>query len=77
MVIHIESVRIGIQFALGSQGIWTPELEDLIVEEIKKDVLSKLHQPTVRGAVCDCGKQLNCVDLEHGMCHKCWNKVGD
>ena len=26
----------GLRLGLGSQGIWTPELEEIILEEIKK-----------------------------------------
>ena len=34
-----KSLRKGIQFGLGSQGIWTPELEDVMFEEIKNQAL--------------------------------------
>jgi len=27
--------------------------------------------------VCDCGKTYNERDLEHGMCHKCWEPTKD
>ena len=36
-----KSLRKGIQFGLGSQGIWTPELEDVMFEEIKNQALSQ------------------------------------
>lgn len=31
-------IREGLQFGLGSQGIWTPELEDLLWDEISKSL---------------------------------------
>lgn len=34
-------LREGIQFGLGSNGIWTPELENEVVEEIRKQALSQ------------------------------------
>ena len=32
----------GLRFGLGSQGIWTPELEEIILEEIKKKELDEI-----------------------------------
>jgi uncharacterized CHY-type Zn-finger protein len=62
-----KSLRKGIQFGLGSQGIWTPELEDVMFEEIKNQALS---QHDVIKSVCD-----NCKDVQGmylGMtCPKC------
>ena len=34
-----ESLRKGIQFGLGSQGIWTPELEDIMFNKITNEAL--------------------------------------
>lgn len=42
MTFNEESLRKGIQFGLGSKGIWTPELEDEMVEEIKSQALSQV-----------------------------------
>ena len=41
MTFNEESLRKGIQFGLGSQGIWTPELEDEMFKEIKNQALSQ------------------------------------
>ncbi len=39
MILSMETkIRKGIQFGLGSQGIWTPELENLLWEEISKSL---------------------------------------
>jgi hypothetical protein len=32
----------GLRLGLGSQGIWTPELEEIILEEIKKKELDEI-----------------------------------
>ncbi len=32
----------GLRLGLGSQGIWTPELEEIILEEIKKKQLDEI-----------------------------------
>lgn len=39
MTFNEESLRKGIQFGLGSQGIWTHELEDKIFKEISNQAL--------------------------------------
>ena len=41
-----ERLRKGIRYGLGSQGIWTPDLEDTMFREIR---LKVLHQPPVIG----------------------------
>jgi len=47
-MIQIEEIDLkkAIQWGLGSQGIWTPELEDVILKEIKDQAL---RQPAVVG----------------------------
>lgn len=35
-----QALRKGIRFGLGSQGIWTPELEDIMFNEITDEALS-------------------------------------
>lgn len=42
MTFNEESLRKGIQFGLGSKGIWTPELEDEMFKEIKNQALSQV-----------------------------------
>ena len=47
----------------------------LRTEELK-ELVKNCSIPAVVGQseqlVCDCGKPYNETDLEHGMCHKCW-----
>jgi hypothetical protein len=38
----------GLRFGLGSQGIWTPELEKIILEEIKKKELDEIIQQMIK-----------------------------
>jgi hypothetical protein len=61
MTFNEESLRKGIQFGLGSQGIWKPELEDKMFEEIKNQAL---RQDAVI-------KSFYCSDEEHLKVEKC------
>jgi hypothetical protein len=65
-----KSLRKGIQFGLGSQGIWTPELEDVMFEEIKNQALS---QHDVSGSVCLHESQYRTFNYESNIerCDKC------
>jgi hypothetical protein len=38
----------GLRLGLGSQGIWTPELEKIILEEIKKKELDEIIQQMIK-----------------------------
>jgi hypothetical protein len=38
----------GLRLGLGSQGIWTPELEESILEEIKKKELDEIIQQMIK-----------------------------
>jgi hypothetical protein len=38
----------GLRLGLGSQGIWTPELEENILEEIKKKELDEIIQQMIK-----------------------------
>jgi len=38
----------GLRLGLGSQGIWTPELEEIILEEIKKKELDEIIQQMIK-----------------------------
>ena len=43
-------------------------LEKLLTEQLRiHDVVGRSEQ-----LVCDCGKPYHERDLEHGMCHQCW-----
>lgn len=70
MTFNEESLRKGIQFGLGSQGIWTHELEDKIFEEISNQAL---HQDAVSGAVCS---SCECIieKSQEFFCRYCWNE---
>jgi hypothetical protein len=42
---HDESViRAGLRLGLGSQGIWTPELEDIVLKEILEQYRQKYDE---------------------------------
>jgi hypothetical protein len=43
MLFDEESLRKGIRFALGSRGIWSPEIEDEMYFEIKRQALIELE----------------------------------
>lgn len=53
-MINITETRLrkGIQFGLGSMGIWTPELEDIMFSEISNQALSQ-HDVSI----CTCGTE--------------------
>jgi hypothetical protein len=38
----------GLRLGLGSQGIWTPELEKIILEEIKKKELDEIIEQMIK-----------------------------
>jgi hypothetical protein len=38
----------GLRLGLGSQGIWTPELEEIILEEIKKKELDEIIEQMIK-----------------------------
>lgn len=70
MTFNEESLRKGIQFGLGSQGIWTPELENKMFEEIKNQAL---NQDAVSDAVCSsCECKMDRED--ESFCRYCWNE---
>lgn len=39
---NTKTIIDGLRLGLGSQGIWTPELEEIILEEIKKKELDEI-----------------------------------
>ena len=51
-----QALRKGINMGLGSQGIWTPELEDVMFNEITNEAL-RIHDVVGRSEQfkCDCG----------------------
>ena len=49
-----QALRKGINMGLGSQGIWTPELEGVMFNEITNESL-RIHD--VSGQVCGCCKK--------------------
>jgi hypothetical protein len=42
-IINTKTIIDGLRLGLGSQGIWTPELEEIILEEIKKKYYEKIR----------------------------------
>jgi len=38
----------GLRLGLGSQGIWNPELEEIILEEIKKKELDEIIEQMIK-----------------------------
>jgi hypothetical protein len=40
---NTKTIIDGLRLGLGSQGIWTPELEEIILEEIKKKYYEKIR----------------------------------
>ena len=74
MTFNEESLRKGIQFGLGSKGIWTPELEDEMFEEIKSQALS---QDVVSICACCSNKYYAEVykDVTKYYCKSCHEKI--
>lgn len=64
-----QALRKGLRFGLGSQGIWTPELEDIMFNEITNealrihDVVGRSEQLTAFAEYCD---------GEHGLFIPSW-----
>jgi hypothetical protein len=51
-----KTIRAGIQFGLGSKGIWTPELEELILNEIvNQEFKNSLSEPYF---FCQCSHEI-------------------
>ena len=48
-----QALRKGINMGLGSQGIWTPELEDVMFNEITNEAL-RIHDVVGRGEQLTC-----------------------
>lgn len=48
-----------------------------VENELKDVTTDNCNIPDVSNAVCVCGKIIDNIDREHGMCHKCWGIVGD
>ena len=51
-----QALRKGIQFGLGSQGIWTPELEDVMFNEITNEAL-RIHDVVGQSEQYFCSKE--------------------
>lgn len=47
------------------------EALDIVLSEVKNLRLSAVSGQSEQ-LVCDCGKHYHERDLEHGMCHQCW-----
>jgi hypothetical protein len=71
-----QALRKGINIGLGSQGIWTPELEDVMFNEITNEAL-RIHDVVGRIEKLVCN-ECNFVELQDHIyqCTKCY-KVED
>ena len=91
MEFNEENLRKGINMGLGSQGIWTPELGEIMFKEIRNQALS---QHNVSGSILPIGfKVYVCTDcgeinvkkdnreIRVGFCDECdhplWNDYVD
>ena len=71
-----QALRKGINMGLGSQGIWTPELEDVMFNEITNEAL-RIHDVVGQSEQLKCHHQyMNAGTLQGDAMKKCL-KCGD